>query len=401
MLSKIEALVQSNFYDPNFNGRNWKQLVAQYHDRIVDSPSLETFEEAVRALLSELQSSAMWLLSANTKIAARSSIAASFRRIQSAPEGDRWAFQDVQPGGVAALAGIKPADVLVSIEGMTITPPDEPSFAMNSETPVIISRNGERKEIRLVLKTPRPKYRENPYTEPESAVATVMPGAIGYLKVTLFPGQVGVDFANHLDIVFERTLRDCERLIVDLRGNPGGGIGGVRLMSYFTPDRQPIGYSRDRKCLERQCDPQKLPRFGGIPKLKWQLPLLAIKYAGKRSVVVQTEGRGPRGFHGKIVLLVNEHSSGAAEMVTQFAKENRLATSVGMQTSGRLAARSAFKIGFGYRLTIPVGAYVSWGGQIIEGQGVQPDIPIDWSFQEEILGRDVQLERALEVARAL
>jgi carboxyl-terminal processing protease len=88
-------------------------------------------------------------------------------------------------------------------------------------------------------------------------------------------------------------------------------------------------------------------------------------------------------------------------MVAQFAKENKLATSVGTKTSGRLAARSAFKIGFGYRLTIPIAAYVSWNGTRIEGQGIQPDIPIDWSFQGAAAGRDVQLDRALEVSRAL
>jgi len=175
----------------------------------------------------------------------------------------------------------------------------------------------------------------------------------------------------------------------------------MRLMSYFTPGQQPIGYSFDRRCLERNCNPETLPRFRRIPQSKWELLRLAWQYAGKKSIVIQTEGRGERLFHGKIVLLVNEHSSGAAEMVAQFAKENRLATLVGMKTAGRLSARSAFVVGYGYRITIPIGAYVSWQGNRIEGKGVEPDVTVDWDFEAAQQGRDVQLERAKETAQSL
>lgn len=402
LFSKIASLVQEKFYDPGFNGRDWQQLVSQYRDRIEAAPSTKAFEDSVSELLAELQSNGLGLLGKNTKITPRNSIAASFRRVASTSEGDRWVVQDVQPGGVADRAGIKSADVLLSIHGDNVKPPRQPSFEMNESTPILISRKGEHKELRFELKTPSPKYQDNPYAEPTSALASVMPdSSFGHLKVSLFPGKIGIDFANQLDDLFNGTLRDSKRLLVDLRGNPGGGIGSVRLMSYFTPSRQPIGYSLDRKCFEQQCNPEKLPRFEGIPKSKWKIPLLALKYGAKKSVVVETEGRGQQKFHGKIVLLVNEHSSGSAEMVAQFAKENRLATLVGTKTPGRLAARSAFQIGFGYRLTIPIGAYVSWQGTRIEGKGIEPDVSIDWSFQDAVRGRDVQLERAVEIARSL
>jgi hypothetical protein len=39
------------------------------------------------------------------------------------------------------------------------------------------------------------------------------------------------------------ALDGCSRLIVDLRGNAGGGIGGLRLMSYLTPGKLEVGYS--------------------------------------------------------------------------------------------------------------------------------------------------------------
>jgi C-terminal processing protease CtpA/Prc len=57
--------------------------------------------------------------------------------------------------------------------------------------------------------------------------------------------------------------------------------------------------------------------------------------------------------------LVNEHSTSAAEILTQFAKENNLATIIGTKTPGRLTSRSAFKIGHDYRLVLPIAAYQS------------------------------------------
>ena len=129
--------------------------------------------------------------------------------------------------------------------------------------------------------------------------------------------------------------------------------------------------------------------------------MLALKFLGKKSVVLQTEGLGPKRFHGKTVLLINEHSTGAAEMVIQFAKENHLATLVGTKTPGRLVSRSGFKIGSGYRITIPIGAYISWNGDRIEGRGIEPDVPVDWSYDDALQGIDNQLNRAIQTASSL
>ena len=54
-----------------------------------------------------------------------------------------------------------------------------------------------------------------------------------------------LDLARDIDMAIAE-LNDCNRLIVDLRGNPGGGTGGLRLMSYLTADKIPVGYSLTR-----------------------------------------------------------------------------------------------------------------------------------------------------------
>jgi carboxyl-terminal processing protease len=310
-------------------------------------------------------------------------------------------FQDVLPGGVASRAGVHPADVLLAVNGHDVVPPQLPAFEVGASTPIVISRNGDRKELKITLHSRPPKYRDNPYAEPQSVKASLGAQAVGNLKISLFPGKIGIDFANQVDTVFAGELAGAERLIIDLRGNPGGGIGGLRLMSYMTPAKQPIGYSLDRRMAERGEKPNQLPRFGKIPKSKLEVPLLALKYGGKKSVALETEGLGAKKFHGRIVLIVNEHSSGAAEMVAQFAKENALAKIVGTKTPGRLVSRSAFPVGMGYQITIPVAAYMSWSGNRVEGKGIEPDVPVDWSYPDALAGVDNQLERAVSVALSM
>lgn len=101
-----------------------------------------------------------------------------------------------------------------------------------------------------------------------------------------------------------------------------------------------------------------------------------------------------------MAILVNEHTTCAAEMVALFAQERGLATIVGMATPGRLVSHRGFDIGHGFTLVIPTGAYVSWMGTRLDGGGIKPDVQIDWSYDEIVReDRDVQLERAHEAVR--
>src|SRR5579875_1744041 len=168
ILSKLEEIVNKRFYDPSFERKKWSDLVAQHQPEIVDSSPQEAFEAAVTSLLSELHSSGTGFLAPNNKISARNAISASFRRIPDTPDGDRWVFQDVQPGGVAERAGVRPADVLISIDSKAALPPGQPDFEMAKRIPIVISRNGEHTEVHLELRIPGPKYRSNPYSEPQS-----------------------------------------------------------------------------------------------------------------------------------------------------------------------------------------------------------------------------------------
>src|SRR5258706_12280245 len=73
-------------------------------------------------------------------------------------------------------------------------------------------------------------------------------------------------------------------------------------------------------------------------------------------------------------------------MVAAFAEENQLATIVGTKTPGRLLSGSAFKAGFGYIVGLPVAAYLTWEGRLIEGKGESPNIPVGLSPEELLAG---------------
>ena len=401
LLAKIDQLVTTKYYDPSYGGNDWTAIVSCYHDEILGAKTDESFEKSVLTMLGQLPSAELGLLSSSTKIQPRSSINASVRSVTKDSDGPQWVFQDVLPGGVAARADIRPGDSLVSIAGVATRPPQPPAFPMNERVPITIYRAGMRHELELKLSIQKPKYKSNPYSEPSSVTAVLRGKDVGIMKVGLFPGFLGVDFANEVSRHFTRTFASIKRLLIDLRGNPGGGIGGLRIMSHLTPSRVPIGYSIDRPTAERGHEKEQLPRFHHIPRFKWELPLLAFRFYNKKSVVLETEGLGRQPFHGRVVVLCNEHSTGAAEMLVQFAKENHLATIVGARTRGHLISRSAFPIGHGYQLVVPVAAYKSWHGMQIEGNGVEPDFPSPWSYEDAIEQRDSQLEEALQVLEQL
>src|SRR5207245_2911031 len=92
-----------------------------------------------------------------------------------------------------------------------------------------------------------------------------------------------------------------------------------------------------------------LPVFDRIPPTKLGLLPLIAKFAlGDKSIAVKTEALGPQRFHGRVVVLVNEHSASASEMIAAFAAENKLATIVGEKTAGRVVGANSFKVGYGY-----------------------------------------------------
>jgi C-terminal processing protease CtpA/Prc len=400
IFDKVCRLVETKHFDPAMNGADWGALVQDRRDQVLACADPEAFEKEVQRLVAELKTSHTGFRHAGMRnIPARHAINATLQRI-GVNESERWMFQDVHQGGPAYSAGIRPGDLLLDSAGREIRPPEDLTFAVGETVDLTIERlHGGQERVRLQL--PVPKSKKHPVTAPDPVHAEKLTDEIGLLKVAMFPGVVGIDVAKDIDRGIA-SLDGCRRLIVDLRGNTGGGIGGLRLMSYLTPGKLEVGYSLTRKRRERGYRREELTRFGRIPSHKATLIWLAARYAFvEKSILVVTEGLGQQRFHGRIVLLVNEHTASAGEMVSAFAEENNLATIVGTKTPGRLLSGSAYKVGHGYILGLPVAAYLTWQGRMLENNGVVPKFAVELSRDALKEGRDTQLETVINIVTAL
>jgi C-terminal processing protease CtpA/Prc len=400
IFDKVCRLVETKHFNPAMNGVDWNALAQSRRDQILACTEAEVFEKEVQGLVAELKTSHTGFRHAGMRnIPARHAINATTQCIV-VNVGERWMFQDVHQGGPAHSAGIRPGDLLLERGGQEIRPPEDLTFSVGETADLTVEKlNGGQERLRLQL--PVPKSKKHPVTAPDPVHAEKITDEIGLLKVAMFPGVVGIDVARNIDRGIA-ALDGCSRLIVDLRGNTGGGIGGLRLMSYLTPGKLEVGYSLTRKRRERGYRREELTRFGRIPSHKATLIWLAARYAFvEKSILVVTEGLGQRRFHGRVVLLVNEHTASAGEMVSAFAEENNLATIVGTKTPGRLLSGSAYKVGHGYILGLPVAAYLTWQGRMLENNGITPKFPIELSREALKQGRDTQLGTAIHVVKAL
>jgi C-terminal processing protease CtpA/Prc len=261
----------------------------------------------------------------------------------------------------------------------------------------IIGRDDQRRVV--AVNVARPKGKKLHFVEPTLIEARHLENGLGYLKISMFPGLVGVEVANEISRAVE-GLGKIDSLIIDLRGNAGGGIGALRVMSLLTPGRIPVGFALDRKRVTPYLDSEKLQfrRFHAIPASKNALWLLALQFApamlAKAPIVLETEGLGSKAFHGRVTILVNHHTASAAEMIVAFARENNLARIVGEKTAGKLLSATSVKVGQGFRLALPTGAYYTWKGSVLEGTPIEPDELVTFDRQAARANVDNQLEYA-------
>jgi len=401
-IKKFVAERHINVRNPNQDYGPWLALVDGRTPYLVNAER-PAFEAGISELVKALGSShTAFFHERRDSIPAPYSINATLRAIDSS-QGKRWMFVDVIEDGVAFQAGIRPGEFLLSIDSDAIIPPKSANFRIGGNHRVEIgSLNGNKRELSIVVPNRAAKDRP-PMIEPRSLSHKALASDIGYVRVATFPGAVGLDFAKALDnVIRDFKGQGIQRLIVDIRGNIGGGLGSLRLMSYLCPGRLEIGYSLTRHRLRNGYRKETLTRIEKIPATKAELLMMAVRFKvfqRDRSMTLVTEGLGPQPFHGRIILLINEHTHSAAEMVASFAKQNRLATLVGTRTAGEVLGGANFKLAGGYVLRMPVAGWYTWQGECIEGEGVEPDVVVDNSSQSLAVGSDDQLQRALDVAK--
>lgn len=399
VLDRVLKALERRFYKPELLNQSWQNAVKAQRAAIEAAPTQSAFELAVSNLLQALKTSHLGFFHGTARRASsRAALSATYLSDET-EHGSRWIFQDVHEGGAAAIAGIQPGNILLRVDGQEIVPPEHPAFPMGTISTIdLVSNDGLQRSVSVDVA--RPKGKKLHFVEPTLVESRRLGARVGYLKVAMFPGMVGVEVANSMSLAVDE-LGDIDRLIVDLRGNTGGGVGSLRLMSLLTPFRMCVGFAPSRKWMNRDMTAAKsgFPRFGKIPSSKNALWLLGLRFLPsfitKTPIVLETEGLGPKPYQGNIVLLVDRHTASAAEMVAIFAKENKLATLIGEKTAGRLLSATSVKVGYGFRLALPVGAYNTWNGSVLEGRPIEPDVEIGFDWKSRRNGHDAQLEAAI------
>ncbi|MFN0103659.1 MAG: S41 family peptidase [Bryobacteraceae bacterium] len=381
----------------------WARRIADHAPELL-TLDIDAFEDGVRKHLLELKSSHTGFYHEQpARLMPQYTVNAT---LHSAPwQGEqRWMFLDVFEDGPAQKSGIVPGDILLAVDGVDYTLPNMPAFGIGvtHRLTVVPASKSESREIVVTVPHRKGSIARPPIVVPTSISHSMAGPGIGLLKVLFFPGLFGMRFSSALAKSMEDLKRQrLDRLIIDLRGNIGGSMGFAHLASYLCAGRVAIGHSVTPQRLRTGYDINSLARVP-IPGNRAQLIGTLGRFAFQdKSIMLLTQGLGSQPFHNRVVILMNEHTNSAAEMVANFAVESRLATTVGVKTPGNVLGASNFRLAGNYWLRIPVFGWYTPQGQSVEGTGVTPDVMIEISTEALGIGIDNQMQKAIELVTAL
>lgn len=185
------------------------------------------------------------------------------------------------------------------------------------------------------------------------------PDNVGYIRITQFGEQTGAEFTDAVRNLMGGPSGGMRGLILDLRDNPGGLVdSAIDVLEPLLPPNTKVMSTRGR-----------------------DNELLSSAY---------TQGSTVR-FKGPVVVLVNENSASASEIIAGALKDTHRAVILGTRTFGKGIIQSVFDLHDGTGLRLTTEAYYLPGGSSIQDVGIEPDIVLPESEEERELQR---LQRA-------
>lgn len=265
----------------------------------------------------------------------------------------------VQAGSPAAEAGMQTGDVVVMIDGRSTRHMGvwEATRALRGKPSTRVTLNispvaaAGRKTIELTRKTLAPPAPAGIFEAPDAGVVRI---------AALQEGD-----AKRLDqAIAGLRKRGAARLLLDLRGCSSDSLAeGIGAASLFIDDGTIVTVN---------------DRYEGDK---------AYKADGRR-----------RAWSGPLVVLVNEGTSGACEVLAAALRDDRSAPIVGQKTWGEGAVRALLPLQQGDGIILATGRLLSPSGKEWHGQGIQPDLAIDGRLTDS---DDPQLKKAIEYLRGV
>lgn len=191
----------------------------------------------------------------------------------------------------------------------------------------------------------------------KSVHGKMLENGIGYIRLSMFNEHTGEDLSSKLEDLEGQGMKG---IILDLRNNPGGLLGeSIKVANHFVP-QGPIVSVEGR-------DGKKKTSFSTLQKVKYPL-----------------------------VVLVNEGSASASEIVSGAVQDTEAGTLVGTKTFGKGSVQTVLSLDESSAVKVTIAKYLTPKGRSIHGVGIYPDIIVEMPEYKEN-GRDVQLEKGIEV----
>jgi carboxyl-terminal processing protease len=194
----------------------------------------------------------------------------------------------------------------------------------------------------------------------KSVKSKLMEDGIGYIKINQFQEQTASDLLGAIDSLSKQNITS---LILDLRNNPGGLLNSaVDVSSEFLPPGKLVVFIKDRKG-------EKIEYRSGSNKLN---PAITM------------------------VVLVNQGSASASEIVAGALKDWNRAVVMGTQTFGKGSVQSVVPLSDGSALRLTTARYYTPKGISIQTTGITPDIIVKPEVKEGEKSRPAIREKDLE-----
>ena len=284
-----------------------------------------------------------------------------------------YIIQDVENNAIRVIApisespaeeaGIRPGDYIVKIDGEEVTGEDieEASNKMKGEEGSKVKLQILRGEETIDLEVERKNVKVN-HVESE-----IYEDKIGYLKIASFDENCSVEFEEKLE---ELQSKNIESLIIDLRNNGGGIVDeALSIADLFTDKDATLLITKDKEGNEEV-------RKSKTDK-KLDLPA---------------------------IVLTNENTASASELLVGVLKDYNIATSVGTVTFGKGVIQELLTLPDESGLKITTNEYYTPNGNKINKIGIEPDEKVELPDEyKNVLSvpkdKDTQLNKAIELLK--
>lgn len=265
----------------------------------------------------------------------------------------------IYEGSPAAKAGLKGNDILTKVGDIEVTGMDLSEVVTyikgekGTDVDLTVLRGEDAEEITVTA--------TRDTVEAQTVKYEMLEGQTGYLSVSEFDS---VTYAQYEEALNELTAQGMTGLIVDLRNNPGGNLNTVCEMLDLVLPKGTIVYTEDKD--------------------------------GKRETATSDDEHQ---INVPMVVLVNGNSASASEIYAGAIQDYGIGKIVGTQTYGKGVVQQIFDLGDGTSVKLTIAEYFTPNGRSIDGEGITPDVEVEYEADENNPEADNQLEKALEVMK--